>query len=545
MRAKLKVGLLLDGASVPYWASRTIERIIGSDYAEISLLVIDGGLERDSHPVLPRESFLYDVYAWFDHRNNQGGVDPLAPLDLPTSLEKVGRVYIKRTRGAARAVPEEVLKRIGERELDVIFDIGNVTPLGQISKCAKYGAWAFSPGDGAEYDGRPPGFWEIYDGVAVTGSQVRRISNGSVTTLYRSYSHTVSHSEKRNREQIYLKGISFVPRLLKQLYEEGEDSIKGEEGMSIWGPHPRPGPGNIEMVAYFLRRLPHNVSFMTKRALMEERWAVRYKLGRGIPASLDGFTTLAPPPGTWWADPHADVEDNDFYIFVEELELPRSKNHGHISVIKIDAEGKAEEPVTVLEQPYHLSYPFVFQWKGKHYMVPESAANRTIELYEATEFPYKWDHVMDLMTGVNAVDTTIVRRNGLWWMFTNMSENEGGPINDELFLFRSDDLLSPNWEPHPLNPIVSDARLARPAGRIFESNGALYRPSQDCSRCYGYAVNISKIAELDEKRYKEVRTVYLEPKSFPGASRMHTFTHIHGLTVLDTYMGKARITPGQ
>jgi hypothetical protein len=545
MRAKLKVGLLLDGANVPYWAAKAIDRIVSSEHAEIVLLVIDGGTERDPLQGLPRESFLHDMYNWLDRRNNQEGIDPLAPMDIPASLDKVGRVYIMRARGAARTVPEDALRRIKERDLDVLFDIGNVTPLGEVSKLSRYGIWSFSPGDGDTYDGRPPGFWEIYDGIPVTTSHVRRVNNGSSAVIYRSHSHTVMRSEKRNREQIFHKGISFVPRLLEQLYQEGEGAIKGGEPLYAWGPRARPGPGNLDMVAHLMRRTPGNLGFAAKRALFEERWAVRYKLGKGVPTSFDGFTTLVPPPGTWWGDPQAEAEDSDFYIFVEELELPRSRHHGHISVIKVDAEGNSEGPVTVLERPYHLSYPFVFQWKGRHYMVPESSANRTVELYEAVEFPYKWQHVRDLMTGVSAVDATIVRRDGLWWMFCNLRENEEAPINDELFIFRSDDLLAGHWEPHPLNPVISDARTARPAGRIFEQNGVLYRPSQDCSRCYGYAVNINKIAELDEKRYREVRTAYIEPKNFPGASRVHTFSHIHGLTAVDTYMARSRLVPGR
>jgi hypothetical protein len=173
-------------------------------------------------------------------------------------------------------------------------------------------------------------------------------------------------------------------------------------------------------------------------------------------------------------------------------------------------------------------------------MVPESSHAGTIELYESTMFPYQWRLVKELMSGVSAFDTTLVRRNGLWWMFTNMRESLGGPSDDELFLFYSDDLLGDHWEPHPLNPIITDARTARPAGRIFELDGVLYRPSQDCSESYGYAVNINRVLEMDEKSYKETRTAYLEPKEFPGASRVHTFSHIHGLTAVDTYMARPR-----
>ncbi|MBI0583763.1 MAG: hypothetical protein ISF22_05990 [Methanomassiliicoccus sp.] len=545
MRPKLRIGLLLEGASSPYWASRMIERIIRSDHSEIVLLVIDGGMEKDLDPVHATESFLYDTYIWLDRRRNHGSPDPLVIEDLPAGLEKVGRVYLKRTRDPGRTLSPEAVKRIEDMDLDVLIDIGKVTPLGEISRCCRYGVWSFSPGDGEEYDGRPPGFWEIYDGVPVTGSHVRRIAGGATSMIYRSHSHTVRFSEVRNRRQLYLKGISFIPRLLEALYLRGEEAIIPVEGggLAAWGPTPRPGPGNLDMLAFFFKRLPWNAAYLTKRTLFEERWALRYELGKRIPTTYDNTTLLVPPPRTWWGDPQAAQHDNDFYIFVEELELPRSRNHGHISVIKVNADGTHEPPVRVLERTYHLSYPFVFEWKGVHYMVPESSAARTIELFEAVDFPYHWRPVKNLMSDVFAVDTTIVRRNGRWWLFCNMKESEGAPINDELFLFHSDDLLGDHWEPHPLNPIVTDARNARPAGRIFEQDGILYRPSQDCSKCYGHAVNINRIVEMDESRYKEVQTAYLEPGMFPGASRVHTFSHVHGLTVVDTYISRPKFIP--
>ncbi len=542
MRSKLRVGLLLDGASVPYWAARSIERMVRSESVEIVLVVIDGGTEKDLDPTRATESFLYDTYIWFDRKKNFRGPDPLAREDIPRDLDKVGRVYLKRTADARRMISEEVVRKIYERELDVLIDIGNVTPLGELSRCARHGVWAFSPGDGVRYDGHPPGFWEMFHNEPVTTAHVRRIVRGTTSIIYLSHSQTIARSEKKNREQLYFKGISFIPRLLDDQCARGRDPIPAKENGTITarGPLPRAGPGNLDMMSYYVRRIPRDVRFLAGRALFEERWAVQYSMDSKIPSTYDGFKELMPPLHTWWGDPQVAREDNDFYIFVEELQLPRSKNHGHIAVIKVDQQGGHEEPVTVLERPYHLSYPFVFEWKDTKYMIPESSNAGTIELYEATMFPYQWRLVKELMTGVAAVDTTLVRRNGLWWMFTNIRENIGGPLNDELFLFYSDDLLGDHWEPHPLNPIVTDARSARPAGRIFELDGILYRPSQDCSRCYGYAVNINRIMEMDEKSYRESRTAYVEPKEFPGASRVHTFSHIHGLTAVDTYMARPR-----
>ncbi len=244
-------------------------------------------------------------------------------------------------------------------------------------------------------------------------------------------------------------------------------------------------------------------------------------------------------------DPQAAVQDGQHYIFIEELTLPENRNNGRISVIKVDDEGNHDGPIKVLERPYHLSYPFVFQWKGTYYLVPESSIAGTVELCEAVEFPYEWRHVKNLMTGVSAVDTTLLNRDGRWWLFCNIRQNAGAPYDDELFLFHADDLLTDRWEPHPLNPIVSDARNARPAGAVFEHDGALLRPSQDCSTCYGYAININEITELTSRGYRERPLHRIEPWMFRGARRVHTFSHVPGMTVIDTYMGRSKLIPGR
>lgn len=545
MRSKLRVGLLLDGASVPYWAARSIERMVRSESAEIVLVVVDGGTEKDVDPTRATESFLYDTYIWYDRRKNNHSPDPLAEEDLPRDLDKVGRVYLKRTADPRRMISEEVVRKIYERDLDVLIDIGNVTPLGELSRCARHGVWSFSPGDGVKYDGQSPGFWEIFNNEPVTSAHVRRIVRGVTSIIYLSYSRTVTASEKRNRDQLYLKGISFLPRLLDKQCALGREPLPAIENgtLTARGPLPRNGPGNLDMLSFNIRRIPRDVRSLAGRALFEERWAVKYSMDSKIPSTYDGFKELMPPPNVWWRDPHVAQEDHDFYIFVQELALAQDEGPAHISVIKVDPHGGHADPVTVLEQPYPLSYPFVFEWKGTHYMMPESSTAGTIELYEATMFPYQWRLVKRIMTDVTAVDTTMVRRNGLWWMFTNMRENEGGPLDDELFLFYSDDLLTDHWEPHPLNPIVTDARSARPAGRIFELDGVLYRPSKDCSRPSACAVNINRVAEMDENNYKETRTACVEPKEFPGASKLRTFSHVHGLTAVDTCLPRTRLVP--
>ena len=41
----------------------------------------------------------------------------------------------------------------------------------------------------------------------------------------------------------------------------------------------------------------------------------------------------------------------------------------------------------VLREPFHLSYPQVFEWDGAIYMVPESRQDAAVHLYVAEAFP--------------------------------------------------------------------------------------------------------------------------------------------------------------
>jgi hypothetical protein len=81
------------------------------------------------------------------------------------------------------------------------------------------------------------------------------------------------------------------------------------------------------------------------------------------------------------------------------------------------------------------------------------------------------------------------------------------------------------WEPHPRNPVVSDVRRARPAGRPFrdESRG-LIRPSQDCSGLYGSAVVFNRIEELSETGYRETPIGRLEPGWRHANLGTHTYS---------------------
>ncbi|MFT3894519.1 MAG: hypothetical protein QM730_23055 [Anaerolineales bacterium] len=77
----------------------------------------------------------------------------------------------------------------------------------------------------------------------------------------------------------------------------------------------------------------------------------------------EDFKPLMPPPGRAWADPFPWVYEGQYYIFVEELLHPRGR--GHISCLHLDDQFNVVSSELVLQQPYHLSYPYLFSYEGE------------------------------------------------------------------------------------------------------------------------------------------------------------------------------------
>ncbi|HKG48183.1 MAG TPA: hypothetical protein VKB02_15715, partial [Pyrinomonadaceae bacterium] len=145
------------------------------------------------------------------------------------------------------------------------------------------------------------------------------------------------------------------------------------------------------------------------------------------------------------------------------------------------------------------------------------------------------------------LDATLIDVNGTWWMFINIQE-EGVAVNwDELHLYYSASPLGP-WKPHARNPVVSDVRSARPAGRLFWSKNVLYRPSQDSSLRYGYATTINKVTELSATAYKETEVLKIRPDWDKDITGVHTVNLLDEMTVIDCLarrrrVGNARLGP--
>ena len=152
----------------------------------------------------------------------------------------------------------------------------------------------------------------------------------------------------------------------------------------------------------------------------------------------------------------------------------------------------------VLTEPFHLSYPYVFQWNDDIYMIPETIDAKAVRIYRAKSFPDQWTLVKDLIPGAHA-DPTIFQFQDKWWMFTCPNPYQ----HDTLSLFYASDPLSA-WTPHPRNPLISgDRRIARPGGRVLHNDGSLIRLTQDCYPIYGRQLRAFQVTELATDSYQE------------------------------------------
>jgi hypothetical protein len=162
----------------------------------------------------------------------------------------------------------------------------------------------------------------------------------------------------------------------------------------------------------------------------------------------------------------------------------------------------------VLAEPWHLSYPYVFRDGTDVFMVPESCAARTVPLYKATCFPYRWERVRTLIDGVEFADVSPFCHRGEWWLFAGSGEPRRRA--DNLHLFCAEHLSGP-WQEHPVSPVIrADRQRARPGGRVLIHEDHVYRFAQDCDRSYGLQVHAFEITTLTRHAYAE-REIATDP----------------------------------
>ncbi len=201
------------------------------------------------------------------------------------------------------------------------------------------------------------------------------------------------------------------------------------------------------------------------------------------------------PATAYVADPFLIRVGGRWHMFYELLAAhPRL---GCIAWAESDDGVAWEHRGIAIEEPFHLSYPYVFEWEGRHWMILESHQAAQIRLYRASEFPREWELESVLIEGAPFVDASVARHDGRWWLFVSTLPNR------DLYLFHSEH-LDRGWTRHPQSPVIrDDPTSARPAGRLIHYDGRLWRVAQNCRPRYGSAVRLFEVVTLTTEDYAE------------------------------------------
>lgn len=177
----------------------------------------------------------------------------------------------------------------------------------------------------------------------------------------------------------------------------------------------------------------------------------------------------------------------------------------------------------VLEQPWHMSYPQVFEENGHLYMIPEQSnhGKGDVSLYEATDFPKGWVKVATLINRPFA-DSTLLRKDGHCYMACYTTSP-----NDSAELWHAPSLLGP-WERHSQWFNVNQSRrLMRCGGAFLEEDGKIYRIAQDLNGGYGKRLFKVPVLKISPTEYKEgPAELMLGYETYPKGESKHTFNRI-------------------
>lgn len=210
-----------------------------------------------------------------------------------------------------------------------------------------------------------------------------------------------------------------------------------------------------------------------------------------------------PKPVLFQADSFLFVKGEELFLFYE---LQHWDDPGYIAMTKTSDLKTWTKPVIVLHEPFHLSFPYVFEDNGSIYMVPESQENDSIRLYRANDDLTSFTFVRTLLKKereeglhYNLNDSHIFKKDDTYFLFTSYQKD--WMYYQELYV--TNDLLNGSFVRHPQSPICSSNEYGRNGGSLIQFKDKLLRVTQDCHQNYGDNISLMEVTQLDEQHYQE------------------------------------------
>ena len=457
-------------------------------------------------------------------------------IDIKTSIKNYDLIRVSGIWSKSKLFLEfskDDISLISKYKIDCIIRCGSGILRGEIINISKFGIISFHHGDNQVNRGGPSGFWEVLNDEPSSGFVIQKINEeldgGEI--LFRGNLMT-RNIWLKNNAQLLEKSNFFMKKLLLNLAKNR--SLPKSEGVRINGNKLYKIDTPLPLLKYIKNNLFPLILNSIKNKLNSPKvsiWSLAYSSHNNFKKSLWRYTEVKNPPGRFLADPFIIEHNGENFIFFEDYLFCDKK--GRISAAKIN-DDKFDFLDIVLEEKFHLSFPFIFKDGDNIYMLPETSKNRDIRLYKSINFPYDWELETILMSDLTAADTMVFKRNNTWFMLTNICSANYGDHMSELHIFYSDKLNTKKWKSiEQGNPVIFDPLRARNGG-IFLKDGILYRVNQIHGKShYGKSFCINEIKEISKKQYIENPVCKIDPNFMNGIISTHHFHANEKYAVVD------------
>jgi hypothetical protein len=543
-KAPLRFVILCDSLDFPKWQADCVREVISYGLAVPVGIVLNtsNGQSQNSTSWIARwHKRDYALWRLFNKLYVDRFSKSTVTNDMTSYFQTVSKFHDEPVKIGkfSNALSDKALDFIQQSHPHFLLRFGFGILKGAILRAAPYGVWSYHHGDPSSFRGQPPGFWEIYNGSAVTGSVLQVLSEelDAGITLHKGFFQTVAHSYVKTRDSIYRGSSSWVRRTCAAIKEDGWPIRASDEPMCK-GPICKQ-PTNMQMGRFLAKTVRNFLRNQVTYRLFRQGWTlgvvtapIQTVAGLDGPEeqtrALETTVWMSRSPHCFFADPfgYESTEGATIKILFERFDIRRKIGSIASTCYK---NGTFDSAKVILDSATHLSYPYVMKSGDEIYCMPEHSAARNISAFRLTEANHV-DRKISILPQSELVDATIVFWNDRYWLF---GIDESKSKNTELHLYYGKKWEGP-WLAHPLNPVKSDVQNSRPGGTPFVHNGKLYRPAQDCSNYYGSAVVINEITSLDEACFEERSVARVEPwRGSKYQYGLHTLSAVGQFTLID------------
>ena len=422
-------------------------------------------------------------------------------------------------------------RKIKAKNLDILLRVN--TPgifKGDILRSSKLGILSFHHGDNRWNRGGPPGFWEIYLKKPSTGFIIQilneKLDGGDV--LFRGNTPTNALFWQNNYYKIKNESYSYMLSLI----------LKIRYGIPLKSEAPQIFDNKLYLIPKLHQTLKYQfmlIKNLVKKVFnsiigVKDEWSVHYVKGNYDKVSMRKATKINNPKGRFFADPFIVSYNDKDIIFLEDYSYKEKK--AVISAIEIISNKDYNILGTVIKENFHLSYPYVFDFENELYMIPESSADKSIRLYKCVNFPLNWEYQHNLISNIDAADTTIHFINGKYWLLTNSNYNSK-EHNSILECYYANSPLSKKWEAHSRNPIVFQ-NGGRNGGYVLSKEKNILISQKYGFDRYGKSLEIKEIKKMNEREFKFNKVMDVNPNFDSKLIGLHHLSSNLVYTCFDT-----------